>query len=276
MLQPTKEQLKPLSWIETLSYRTADFCNRQLKEPFIWWNRVFMFSLIWLGLGKRLFVHGLDNIKDLNRSSRVVIAANHRTFFDFFVITWVNYTYTQFPRRIFFPVRSNFFYDTLIGTFLNGLMGGYAMFPPIMRDEKKKGFNQFAIDRLVAELEEQPAIVGFHPEGTRNKTNDPYTLLKARPGIGKLILRSGAHVTIPIYIIGPTNNLLLDFWRNWFDATNHPIHVWYGSPITREDLGQLDPHKKEDHQAASEYCMSRIQDLVEQHKQHISPSAEET
>ena len=85
MKQPTKEQYSSLSPVERFSYRCADYCNQRLKEPLIWWNRTFMFSLIWIGLSQRLFLHGLKNIESLNEQSRVVIAANHRTFFDFFV-----------------------------------------------------------------------------------------------------------------------------------------------------------------------------------------------
>ncbi|MBM76452.1 MAG: hypothetical protein CMK59_13685 [Proteobacteria bacterium] len=276
MLQPTKEQLLKLSWIERFSYKSANWFNCNLKEPFIWWNRIFMFSLIWLGLSRRLFVHGLDNIKDLDRTSSVVIAANHRTFFDFFVITWVNYTYTKFPRRIFFPVRSKFFYDTLIGTFLNGIMGGFAMFPPIMREEKKKHFNRFALDRLVNELETKPAVVGFHPEGRRNKDPNPYELLPARPGIGEIILRSNQITTVPVFIIGPTNNVLLDFWRNWFSPQKYPIHVRYGKPISKDELSELSAAQKDDHLKASELCMSRIQKLMIQHKNELSIDSKQT
>ena len=76
--QPSEEQLASLSFIERFSYRCADFCNQRIKEPLIWWNRTFMFSLIWFGLSRRLYLHGLENMEELSNESRVVIAANHR------------------------------------------------------------------------------------------------------------------------------------------------------------------------------------------------------
>src|SRR6185436_13435431 len=49
-------------------------------------------------------------------------------------------------------------------------------------------------------------IIGFHPEGTRNKSDDPYSFLPAQPGVGKLILASRPQV-IPVFIAGLCNDL---------------------------------------------------------------------
>ena len=164
MKQPSQEQLESLSLIERFSYRCADFCNQRIKEPLIWWNRTFMFSLIWFGLCRRLYLHGLENIEELSNESRVVIAANHRTFFDFFVITWITYTFTPLSKRIYFPVRSTFFYDSIIGTILN-FYGRIRMFPPIMREPSKKIFNRYSIDRLIEEADHHPLTIGIHQRG---------------------------------------------------------------------------------------------------------------
>ena len=54
-----------------------------------------MYALIWFGLSRRLTVEGLDNIDHLDERSSVLISSNHRTFFDFFVVTWVNFDRTK-------------------------------------------------------------------------------------------------------------------------------------------------------------------------------------
>jgi 1-acyl-sn-glycerol-3-phosphate acyltransferase len=268
MKQPTPQEMDLLGRKEQLGYRIADFVNRNLKEPLIWWNRSFMFLLIWLCLGRRLNVYGLEKIEELDEDSRVIIAANHRSFFDFFVATWINYTYTPMSKRIFFPVRSTFFYDSLIGIVLNFFMGAYSMFPPILRQPEKKAFNKYSISRVVAELEHRGCIVGFHPEGTRNKTDDPYSFLTARPGIGEVILRCPQAKVIPIFITGPTNSFFKDLWRNWITDKDHPLHVYYGAPIDYSDMMGME-HTRENFLKASQACMAEIKNLSETHKKRI-------
>ena len=163
MKQPTKEQYSSLSPVERFSYRCADYCNQRLKEPLIWWNRTFMFSLIWIGLSQRLFLHGLKNIESLNEQSRVVIAANHRTFFDFFCYN-LDYIYLyEFTQENLFSCTFEVFYDTIIGTILNFFMGGFAMFPPILREKKKRIFNRYSIGRLIEEADTHPLTIEFIP-----------------------------------------------------------------------------------------------------------------
>ena len=149
---------------ERAAFWIADRCNRIFKRPFMLWNACFMYALIWIGLSRRLHVKGLENIAELTPQSSVLIASNHRTFFDFFVITWINFDRTLLPRNIYFPVRSNFFYDNIIGVLLNIVMGGCAMFPPIFRKAEKKAFNKYSMKRLAEELQRGAATIGFHPE----------------------------------------------------------------------------------------------------------------
>ena len=156
-----------------------------------------MYALIWVGLSRRLTVKGMDNIKHLTPNDAVLIASNHRTFFDFFVITWINFDRTTLSRRIFFPVRSNFFYDNFIGWFINFFMGGCAMFPPIFRDETKKEFNKYSISRIMYELKQGSATIGFHPEGRRNRNSDPYSFLPAKAGIGHIAVECPKVPVIP-------------------------------------------------------------------------------
>ena len=49
-------------------------------------------------------------------------------------------------------------------------------------------------------------LIGFHPEGTRNKSEDPYSFLDAQPGIGRLILEARPQL-VPVFIAGLSNSL---------------------------------------------------------------------
>ena len=107
-----------------------------------------MFSLIWIGLSQRLFLHGLKNIESLNEQSRVVIAANHRTFFDV-LLPGLYIPLRIYPREfIFLYVRS--FYDTIIGT-INLLYGWFCYVPTNSQRKKKRIFNRYSIGRLIEE-----------------------------------------------------------------------------------------------------------------------------
>ena len=231
MIQPSPEQLQRLHWIERWTYHLSDWCNRWIKLPFMYWNAAFMYALIWVGLSRRLTVKGMDNIKHLTPNDAVLIASNHRTFFDFFVITWINFDRTTLSRRIFFPVRSNFFYDNFIGWFINFFMGGCAMFPPIFRDEAKKEFNKYSISRIMYELKQGSATIGFHPEGRRNRNSDPYSFLPAKAGIGHIAVECPKVPVIPVFIVGMTNNYAREVYRNWFKPTEFPITVYYGTTM---------------------------------------------
>jgi 1-acyl-sn-glycerol-3-phosphate acyltransferase len=137
-------------------------------------------------------------------------------------------------QRIVFPVRSTFFYDNPLGAFVNGSMSFFAMYPPVFRDAKKAQLNMLTLDELAWLLRQGGYFVGFHPEGTRNM-GDPYSLLPARTGIGRLVHKSRARV-IPVFINGLNST---DMWaqiRGNFDGSGTPVHTVFGSPI---DFGSL-------------------------------------
>ena len=54
----------------------------------------------------------------------------------------------------------------------------------------------------------------MHPEGTRGKGPDPYELLPAQPGVGKLAL-VGKPVVIPAFILGLGNDIVEDVRLNF-------------------------------------------------------------
>ena len=154
-----------------------------------------------------LDVRGLEHVVDLQPDRGVLLCSNHRSFYDMYMVTSVlrNAGLSWF-KDVYFPVRSNFFYDQWTGLALNLAISGGAMYPPIFRDRNKSGLNKVAVNRIVNLLERPGAVVGMHPEGTRGKGDDPYTLLPAKPGVGRMALRSKATV-LPIWVTGIQNDL---------------------------------------------------------------------
>ena len=91
-------------------------------------------------------------------------------------------------------------------------MGWWSMYPPFFAAgdhpiPEKRAFDKFSF-RLLTELARNGPgnVIGFHPEGTRNKGDDPYSFLRAQPGVGKLIMDAKPQV-IPVFIAGLCNSL---------------------------------------------------------------------
>ena len=258
--QPNYENLSALlSTTERISFRISDWINNNLKKPFMLWNALVMYFIIWLCLSRRLKIEGLENIANYNTKSSILLASNHRTFFDFFVITWVNFDRTNLPRNLYFPVRSNFFYDNILGIIINIFMGGCSMFPPIFRDEKKKPFNKYSMTLINQKLQRGGVTIGFHPEGKRNKSPDPYSFLSAKTGIGHVIKHCPSSLVIPVFSIGFTNNYPKELYKNWFCPKEHPIFICYGKTLHFANT-ELTPKK------IAEQVLDEIKNIALDHK----------
>jgi 1-acyl-sn-glycerol-3-phosphate acyltransferase len=194
-------------------------------------------------IAKRTFVEREDIVLDLAPDRGVLLLSNHRTFFDMYVTMLVLFMREcAWVERVFFPVRSNFFYENPVGLFLNMAIGGGTMYPPIFRDRAKSAHNDDALDRLKRFLADPGVIVGMHPEGTRGKGPDPYQLLPAQPGVGRVAL-SARPIVVPMWILGMTNNILAetrkthrrDSWRS------DPTILVFGEPVDYDDLAAQKP-----------------------------------
>jgi len=233
-LRPSPEQLATLSRFERRSFQLVDFVNSHAWAKTF--SQLFLRSVgaTWVYLCTRNLVHlvGLDNVRGLEPRRGLLLASNHRSFFDQYVIAcWLFHT-TGLLKRVYFPVRSDFFYERPLGVAVSLLMSALAMYPPVFREPSKREFNAYSVRRLIQILEEPGAVVGVHPEGTRNKGDDPYTLLPAQPGIGKLILEARPEV-VPIFINGLGNDLSAQVRGN-FDGTGRPIIIVFGRPLDLE------------------------------------------
>ena len=266
-MRPTPEQLALVNRTERVSFEIADFLAQHRLTPASEAYLSLVLGAIIFSCGsRRLDVRGIEHFAGLGKKDRVIIVANHRSFFDFFSITAILYWRTNLTKRIFFPTRSTFFYDHPAGPAVNLAMSAMRMFPPILRDKKKTSFNDFAIERLLEELKIPGTIVGVHPEGTRNKNPDPYDLLPAQIGVGKLALNVDPGVKIfPAFVLGMGNSLPGELKMNVLEPTQHPIDLFFGAPIDFSDLrqkgGRLATYKK-----AADRCMDHIRVLAERQR----------
>jgi 1-acyl-sn-glycerol-3-phosphate acyltransferase len=180
-------------------------------------------------------VHYIERLSPLLPSSSFILVANHRSFFDLYVLTATLLQWGM-RQRIVFPVRSNFFYDTPAGFAVNGVMSFFAMYPPLFRDKRRTMLNALGLSELAELLRAGQTLVGIHPEGRRNSGDDPYQLLPAKSGVGRLIYAARGVPVVPVFTNGLlSNNLPRQIISN-FDGTGTPIHSVFGSPI---DFGGL-------------------------------------
>ena len=197
-------------------------------------------SYLWVraSLANRMLVDGLDDLMAQRPETGVLLVSNHRSFFDQYAMLLACYMGpVHWSKRLFFPVRSNFFYDQPLGIAVNALVAGGAMYPPIYRQTERRALNDEALEKMVELLQTPGNVLGMHPEGTRGKGPDPYEFLPAQPGVGKVALL-GKPVVIPAFIHGLGNNIVQDIaWNFGPEARkSRAVITVFGPPVQYDDL----------------------------------------
>lgn len=251
-----------LSRIERAAFRLGDLSARRLHRLASVWNSTALVALTALMLRRRLRYGGLEHVHALARDRGTIFVANHRSFFDYFAVECILFAHTDVRRRLLFPVRSTFFYDHPLGIALNMATSGVTMFPPIFRERGKQIFNRYALERCIAELEENRVVLGLHPEGTRSRDPDPFAVGPARPGVGRILVRSTTSQVLPVFITGLSNSFARELRRNWREPAAHPIYVVFGAPIALGDLRARGCTRHTEREAVVR-CMDAIRALAE-------------
>lgn len=230
----------PLSRIERLAVRFAELANDDPRGKWLQTQFLRGVSYVWVraGIARRMLVEGLDELLTLRPEAGVLLVSNHRSFFDQYAMLLACYMGpVPWSKRLYFPVRSNFFYDQPLGIMVNAAVAAGAMYPPIYRQTERRALNDDALDRMVQILRGRGNVLGMHPEGTRGKGEDPYKFLPAQPGVGKLALMAKPTV-IPAFIHGLGNNFLDDIRVNFTKAARgeRAIVTVFGPPVDYADL----------------------------------------
>jgi len=266
-LAPTAEEISVLSSTEKIGFHLTDKMNRGAWKNFWTFCQRHIGSLwIYLATYNLMNVFGLENFEKTSSAKPVILIANHRSFFDLYTVSSVLFRRTKRPIKLFFPVRAKFFYSSPLGWFVNLVMGWWAMYPPFFREDKeikKREFDKFSLRRLIDMCTEGEAnVIGFHPEGKRNLSENPYEFLPAQPGIGKIIMASRPQV-VPIFIAGLGNDLPKQILGNWRGGEKVRIH--FGQPIELSEF-----YEKRDslrtHKEIADFLMSKIGELAEEDK----------
>ncbi len=263
-LVPTRDEIAPLNVLERAGFRLAHRMNLGRWKRFMTFCQRHVGSLwIYLATYNLMEVYGIENVENSDASRPLVLAANHRSFFDMYTVSSVIFRRTRRPLKLFFPVRAKYFYDNPLGWIVNLLMGWFSMYPPFFREEReaaKREFDKYSMRRLIQICSEnEPNVIGFHPEGKRNLEGGPYDLLKAQPGIGKVIYAARPQV-IPVFIAGLGNDLPRQILGNWTGGEKIRIH--FGEPVDLEEYYSR-PDRLRTHKEIGDFLMEKIKELAE-------------
>jgi len=202
------------------------------------------FGTRWVEVCTRNLMHvdGLGRALALTPERGVLLCANHRSFGDSYAISSLILGKTPWAQRLFFPVRSTFFYERVAGVAVNALIGGLCMYPPIFRDAARRVENDRAVEKLTEFLGQPGTVVGMHPEGKRGQGPDPYELLPAQPGIGQLILRANPTV-LPVFVNGLVGDMVEQARSNFRrgDKKGKPIIIVFGDPVDLSEFAGQKP-----------------------------------
>ncbi|MCS6885076.1 MAG: lysophospholipid acyltransferase family protein [Acidobacteriota bacterium] len=269
-LLPTEEELSSLSKFERRAFLLVHKMNQGRWKTFWTWCQKAIGAL-WIDICtyNLMTIYGLENLDKIDPSKPVLLVANHRSFFDMYVVSAMLYKYTKWKKRLYFPVRGRFFYQCRLGLFVNFVMGFWSMYPPFFYEPAKKAFDSYSTKRLLQLCSSGAGhVIGFHPEGTRNKNPDPYTYLPAQPGVGKIIKEARPQV-MPIFIAGlRADNLPAQIWGNWSGGPKIRIH--FGQLLDLSRFYEMN-NSPRTYKTIADYVMSAVAALGENDRAIYAP-----
>src|SRR6266850_1762545 len=121
-LDPTSAELAVLGRLERLAFQVAHRMNQgRWKLFWTWCQRTIGSRWIQLATYNLMNVYGLEHLNALSHESPLLLVANHRSFFDMYSVSSVLFRRIIWPKLLYFPVRSRFFYESPIGMLVNML-----------------------------------------------------------------------------------------------------------------------------------------------------------
>jgi len=188
-----------------------DRTRRNGSNGFVYWPVRFSFQTffhLYFGLKR-------TGLKQIPKTGAVIIASNHRSFLDPFIIG------TLARRPMHYVAKREIFANPVVAWFLSSL-GAF----PVAR-----GQGDTEMIRTAKDLLSRGEIVLIFPEGTRTR---PGPLGRARRGVGRLALETGAPV-VPIAVIG--TEAVRKGWR----IRPHRVRVKIGEPVTFPKVEEASP-----------------------------------
>jgi 1-acyl-sn-glycerol-3-phosphate acyltransferase len=206
------------------------------REPDWVYEMVRVLTTLWGYIAFRARCIDADNVPP---AGPVIIAPNHFSFMDHFLVGMF------IRRRIRFMAKSQLFSGPLQWIYTHG-----GVFPVRRGARDEEAFITAGI------VLGRGGTIVMYPEAGRSRTGKLSE--KAKPGIGRLALESGAPV-VPSAIFGSSKV------RNWKRLQFPKVVVQYGEPVT---FPQEAAPSRERQQEVADEIFARIKDLYAGLEQH--------
>ncbi len=187
----------------------------------MWYRVSHVLAAPWLHVLCRPTVIGREHVP---RTGPVILASNHRSFFDSLLIPLLC------PRQVAFLAKAEYFTGRGLTGFVNRLIFTGTGMIPVDRDDTRAGQRSL---ELALELLERGGAFGIYPEGTRSRDGRLY---RGHTGLGHLVLVSGAPV-VPVAVSG-TERIQPPGARHIRPAK---VTVRFGPPMRFDDLAGTAP-----------------------------------
>ncbi len=206
------------------------------REPNWVYELVRVVTVMWGLIAFRMRSYASENVPE---SGAVILAPNHASFMDHF------FTGAFIRRRVRFMAKSQLFSKPMQWIYSPG-----GVFPV-----RRGAYDEDAFVTAQTILRQGGAMV-MYCEGGRTRTGKVGE--RARPGIGRIALQSGAPV-VPIAIYGSHKV------RNWKRLQFPKVTISYGEPI---QWPVVERPTREQQQIVSDEILSAIKDLYAELEQH--------
>jgi 1-acyl-sn-glycerol-3-phosphate acyltransferase len=250
-----------LAPLERLHLEVALRMNREPFKGFWTQCQRTIGALVVRSLTRNLVrAHGFEHVEDAFRRGAILFVANHRTYFDMFIVSSLVHRRLPGRKRLFFPVLGQYYYQSVVGMALNQAVAFWSMFPPLFALPSHGAVDRYALDLLCDLCARGPGhVLGIHPEGGRNLDPDPYSFRRFQPGAGKVI-HAARPLVIPVFLAGLHPDVGVQVRRNW--TGGEPVRVWFGAPVDLEAHYAL-PAKGSTYKKIVDDVMERVRALGE-------------
>jgi 1-acyl-sn-glycerol-3-phosphate acyltransferase len=223
-----------LTRVESFNVRLVELWHTvpALSSMSTWLGRNVARREFELVLGNLLQEHNFERLRDADYDNSILVCANHRSYVDNFAVAIRAMKHMPPDVRLIAPARTEGLFDKPWGIFLNFFLTFMNMYPPVVRSSRGAMWGKRVIQILAELLMKGRVALFIHPEGGRNKGSDPYDLMSAKPGLGKIIHQSRATV-FPVFLQGFPRSPKAFIRANYRKgAARQPlVHAVMGEPL---------------------------------------------
>ena len=260
--QPLPAEVRAL--LAPLERAHVEIAMRMNREPAkaVWTTLQRGAATLWHGLALRRLLHveGYHHVREAYARGAILFVANHRTYYDLFVVSSLLHRTLPGRKRLYFPVTGQYYYQSVGGMLLNQFFANWAMFPPLFALPTHRPSDQYALEVLAELCAQGPGhILGIHPEGARNLDPDPYSFMRHKPGTGRII-HAARPIVIPTFIAGLDNDMRRMLRRNWRGGER--VRLWFDAPMALDEFLAL-PAKGSTYVRITDAVMARVRALAE-------------